>query len=169
MLPIVSRNLCGPAPASDRGLSFRFGRSWQRATDLMVAATLLVLTLPLLILAALALRLEGAGPFFCSRPYVGQGACEFRLWSLRTSPVNSGENGSKRRAIAGYASRLTRIDQIPVLFSVVRGDMTLKGPCPIPLDAEGLTIPQGSERHWAPAATPGLSGWIHRTETDGID
>ena len=110
----------------------------QRAADVAIAGAALVLTSPLLAVAAVAVKLEDRGPVFYRQVRVGKDGEDFELFKLRTMVVGAERIG------AGYAidrgdSRITRtgrllrrlsIDELPQLWNVVRGDMSVIGPRP---------------------------------------
>lgn len=150
----------GLVPISTGGRLPRFGQLGRRGIDVVVAVALLVLTLPLLLSAALVIWLESVGPVFCSKPHVGQGGRTFLIWSLRTSRLASEGAALPESTRVGRFIWLTRVDQLPVLFSLVRGDMTLIGPCPDPLTVRRHDTDQGDERCRSSAVRPGLSGWL---------
>ncbi|WP_161993614.1 sugar transferase [Muricoccus nepalensis] len=116
----------------------------RRAIDVTVSAALLAVTLPLLALAALAVRLDSPGPVLLGEPHLGEGGRVFRLLSFRCT---EGAGGAALTRVGGLL-RPPRIDQLPVLFNLFLGDMTLVGPAPVPLGAPGGT-----------AGRPGLTGW----------
>ena len=110
----------------------------RRAFDVVGAAILLLLTSPVLALAALAIKLEDGGPVLYRQRRVGKDAIEFELLKLRTMVVgaeNQGagwavSEGDPRITRAGRILRRLSIDELPQLWNVVRGDMSLIGPRP---------------------------------------
>src|ERR687894_3278366 len=99
--------------------------------DAALAALLLVVTSPLLGLAALAIRIESRGPVFYRQPRVGRGGEPFELWKLRTMVPGAETMGAGVYVLEGDP-RITRvggllrrfsIDELPNLFNVVSGDM----------------------------------------------
>ncbi len=109
-----------------------------RALDVTIASTGLVVTSPLLVLAAVAVKFGGGGPVLYRQTRVGRNGEDFDLVKLRTMVVGAEQLG------AGYAvnrgdPRITRVgrvlrrlslDELPQLWNVVRGDMSLIGPRP---------------------------------------
>jgi len=114
------------------------GDPLNRALDVAIAGTGLVVTSPVLAAAALAVKLEDGGPVLYRQSRVGRGGVDFELLKLRTMVVGAEKLG------AGYAvdrgdSRITRvgrilrrlsIDELPQLWNVVRGEMSVIGPRP---------------------------------------
>jgi lipopolysaccharide/colanic/teichoic acid biosynthesis glycosyltransferase len=114
----------------------------KRALDLALCAVALVAALPLLALAAVAIRLTSRGPIFYRATRVGLGGRPFTMYKLRTMHVNQRLAGGKiaRSAITakddprvfpvGALLRRTKLDELPQLWNVLRGDMSLVGPRP---------------------------------------
>lgn len=101
----------------------------KRALDVVGAALLLLLVAPTFALVCLLVRADG-GPAFVARPRVGRGGREFGLLAFRAPVV---ADGSERRPTRlGRALRRTALDEVPQLLNVLRGDMGLVGPRPVP-------------------------------------
>lgn len=138
----------------------------KRIGDVLGAALLLVATAPLLLLAILLIRLEDNGPALYRQRRTGQYGAPIWITKLRTMAVDAETNGIRwataedpRITRVGYWLRRWRIDELPQLMSVLRGDMSLIGPRPErpELDQQlEAQIPQYRLRHWL---RPGLSGW----------
>ena len=105
---------------------------------MVLAATLLVVTAPLLALAALAIRLESRGPVFYRQRRVGLGGEPFELWKLRTMVPGAESMGAGIYVVEGdpritRTGRLLRrfsLDELPNLVNVLRGEMSIVGPRP---------------------------------------
>ena len=110
----------------------------KRVFDLLAAAILLVATLPVLALAVLAVATTSAGGGFYRQTRVGKNGRVFELWKLRTmrrgAEVETGavlaQPGDPRMTVIGRALRAARIDEIPQLWNVLVGDMSMVGPRP---------------------------------------
>jgi lipopolysaccharide/colanic/teichoic acid biosynthesis glycosyltransferase len=110
----------------------------RRAFDVVSAGLLLLLTSPLLALSALAIKLEDGGPALYRQRRVGKDAVEFELLKLRTMVVGAEaqgagwavNDGDPRITRAGRLLRRLSIDELPQLWNVLRGDMSLIGPRP---------------------------------------
>jgi lipopolysaccharide/colanic/teichoic acid biosynthesis glycosyltransferase len=141
-------------------------RQLKRIADVLVALPLLLVTLPLILLAGLLIRLEDRGPIFYVQPRSGLMGRIFRVYKLRTmrvaepqAPATWTVRGDERITQVGWFLRRTRLDELPQLFNVLRGDMSLIGPRPERPELEHELeehIPHYRKRHWMP---PGLSGW----------
>ena len=151
---------------SDGFRASRTTRVLKRLIDLAMAAAGLVLAAPLMLLTALAIRLDSPGPVFYKQERVGENdrlftLCKFR--SMRSDAEKSGPmwatSGDNRVTRVGRFIRLTRLDELPQLLNVLRGDMSFVGPRPErPYFVQQLTaqIPFYAERH---ALKPGVTGW----------
>jgi len=136
----------------------------KRALDVAVSGTLLVLTAPIVALAALAVRLETPGHPIYRQTRVGKDGRTFEVLKLRTM-VSGAEHmgagmavdeGDTRITRVGAFLRRTSIDELPNLINVLRGEMSLIGPRPtIQVQVDQYTDRQRRRLE----ARPGLSGW----------
>lgn len=143
-----------------------FDRVAKRALDIMIASVILLLFLPLLTVAMLAIKLEDGGPIFYHQERVTRLGRIFTIRKLRTMRVNAEADGAvwaaqkdSRITRVGAFFRRTRIDELPQLFNILRGEMSFVGPRPErPAFVAELAaaIPLYHERH---AAKAGLTGW----------
>jgi lipopolysaccharide/colanic/teichoic acid biosynthesis glycosyltransferase len=114
----------------------------KRLFDVVCAAVALVLTAPLIGFAAIGIKLTDPGPVFYRARRVGYLGREFTMLKLRTMKVGGGSGGSERSgpvitglndnrvSTIGKILRRTKIDELPQLFNVLRGDMAIVGPRP---------------------------------------
>lgn len=142
--------------------------SWRikRLGDVLGALTVITVTAPVLVLGGLLIWLEDQGPIFYKQTRSGLYARPIRIWKLRSMRMNAEKAGAqwalkddKRITRVGRVLRATRIDELPQLFSVLNGDLSLIGPRPERPEIEELLekeIPNYRVRHWI---RPGLSGW----------
>jgi exopolysaccharide biosynthesis polyprenyl glycosylphosphotransferase len=138
----------------------------KRLGDLIVSGCLLVLTAPILLIAALLIRLQDGGPVLYSQLRSGLDGKPYRIWKLRTMRVDAERNGAQwvgngdpRITPLGHLLRLTRLDELPQLWAVLKGEMSLIGPRPERPEFERdleRQIPHYRLRH---LMRPGLSGW----------
>ena len=154
--------------ASARSLRERpFEAAIRRAFDIAVSLALLLLTLPLLLLTALAIKLDSRGPVFYRQERVGLGGRVFTLFKFRSMVVDAEAGGTPQWASrqdprvtrVGRFIRLTRIDEIPQVLNVLRGDMAVVGPRPErPAFVAQLSrlIPHYGDRA---CVKPGITGW----------
>ena len=139
----------------------------RRAMDIALSAGLLLGTLPLLLLTAIAIRLETRGPVFYRQERVGRHGRVFTLFKFRSMTVDAEAPGQAIWAVpqdprvtrVGRFIRLTRIDEVPQVLNVLRGDMAFIGPRPErPVFVAQLdrVIPRYADRA---AVKPGITGW----------
>ncbi|MFP5403126.1 MAG: TIGR03013 family XrtA/PEP-CTERM system glycosyltransferase [Gammaproteobacteria bacterium] len=139
----------------------------KRLFDLVVSATMLALTLPIMLLTALLIKLESPGPVLYRQERVGQGGRPFTILKFRSMCVDAEKDGKPRWAgqndsrvtLTGRCIRRTRIDELPQIFNVFFGDMSFVGPRPEPpYFVQDLTqkIPYYGVRH---TVKPGITGW----------
>jgi sugar transferase (PEP-CTERM system associated) len=139
----------------------------KRLVDIAVSLTLFVLCLPILALAALCVYLESGLPVLYRQERVGRNGRVFTLLKLRSMKHDAEQSGTAQWAEPGDARvtrvgrflRLTRIDELPQIFNVLKGEMSLVGPRPErPHFVDQLTqqIPYYALRQ---GVKPGITGW----------
>ncbi len=135
-----------------------------RTLDVTAASAALALASPLLVVAAAAIKLDGGGPVLYRQRRVGQNGLEFELLKLRTMEVGAEgrgaglavNEGDPRITKVGRALRRLSLDELPQLWNVVRGDMSLIGPRPtLAYQVEGYTPRQRRRLE----VRPGITGW----------
>jgi lipopolysaccharide/colanic/teichoic acid biosynthesis glycosyltransferase len=135
-----------------------------RAADLAIAGTALVAASPVLALAALAARLEDRGPVLYRQTRVGKDGSDFELLKLRTMVVGAEtigagmavDKGDTRITRTGRVLRRLSLDELPQLWNVLRGDMSIIGPRPtLRYQVERYTPRQ----HRRLEVKPGITGW----------
>ena len=135
-----------------------------RVADVIVAGTGLVLTSPILGLAALATKLDGGGPVLYRQTRVGKDGDDFEVLKLRSMVVGAErlgagyavDQGDARITRVGRILRRTSIDELPQLWNVVRGDMSVIGPRPT-LRYQVEQYDEHQRRRLD--VRPGLTGW----------
>jgi sugar transferase (PEP-CTERM system associated) len=151
---------------SDGFRASRGTRLVKRAVDVTLAAAGLQLAAPLMVLTAIAVRLESRGPILYRQERVGENGRVFQLYKFRSmrvdaeagTPVWAREN-DERVTRVGRIIRATRLDELPQLWNVLRGDMSFVGPRPErPYFVAQLVaaLPFYMARH---AVKPGITGW----------
>jgi lipopolysaccharide/colanic/teichoic acid biosynthesis glycosyltransferase len=142
----------------------RGGDALNRAADVAVAGTALLVASPVLGLAALAVRLRDRGPALYRQTRVGRDGADFELLKLRTMVVGAETQGAglavnegdPRITGVGRILRRLSLDELPQLWNVVRGDMSVIGPRPtLRYQVERYTPRQ---RHRLDVR-PGITGW----------
>ena len=147
--------------------SSSFHLAYKRAASILVSIAGLILTLPLLPFILLAIRLTSSGPVLYRQRRVGRDGVEFNCYKFRsmradaeadTGPTWALDNDPRITPVGKFL-RLSRLDEIPQLWNVLRGDMSLVGPRPERPEfvrAFGRVIPYYHLRH---TVRPGITGW----------
>ena len=145
---------------------FSLERQLKRVADLLVSAILLILTAPILLVSMLLIWIDDGGPVFYHQQRSGCLGKQFQVYKLRTMTVSLPDAkavwtvpGDRRITRIGLWLRRLRLDELPQLINVLRGDMSLIGPRPERPELEDeleAKIPHYRKRHWM---RPGLSGW----------
>lgn len=137
----------------------------KRVSDIVLSTLGLVLAAPVIALAAIAIWLEDRGPVFFRQPRTGLNREPFELLKLRSMRVSKGEGalytqpGDSRITRVGGLLRTTRIDELPQLWNVLRGEMSLIGP-----RAEWTRLVETYQQeipsyHYRHLVKPGITGW----------
>lgn len=153
---------------------------FKRIIDIILAITLVILLLPVFIIIAVAIKLESRGPVFYNANRAGRGFKIFKFYKFRTMEMNADKkiealshlnqynsnsdvarffkiSNDPRITKIGRFLRNTSLDELPQLFNVIKGDMSLVGNRPLPLyEAATLTTNEFVERFMAPAGMTGL-------------
>ncbi|MBK1439200.1 sugar transferase [Parapedobacter sp. ISTM3] len=152
----------------------------KRAFDILFSGTLLLLLAPLMAVIALLIKLDSKGPIIYKSKRAGTGYKVFSFYKFRSMKVNADKELEKLAALNQYAAnggtsafvkikddprvtrlgsflRNTSLDELPQLFNVFRGDMSLVGNRPLPLyEAQELTSDEWAMRFLGPAGITGL-------------
>lgn len=148
----------------NQGAMRTFGK---RVFDIVCSALMIVLAAPVMLLTAVAIRFESHGPVLYRQERVGLNGKTFNVVKFRSMRTDAEKDGKPRWATAnddrvtrvGNFIRKVRIDELPQLFTVLKGEMSLVGPRPErPFFVDELTrqIPYYAVRH---SVKPGVTGW----------
>lgn len=151
---------------AENAFSSRLNQAFKRGFDLILSTTMLILVLPLMLLTALAIRLDSEGPVFYRQERVGLHGKIFTLLKFRSMRVDAEAAGPAWAAthdprvtrIGGFLRR-SRIDELPQLINVLRGEMSLIGPRPERphfVAQLAAAIPRYHDRGFV---KPGITGW----------
>jgi exopolysaccharide biosynthesis polyprenyl glycosylphosphotransferase len=152
--------------ASIDGQRTSLQKQLKRYADVLVSLLLLLLSAPLLLLALALVKLQDGGAVIYRQQRSGLLGQPFNVLKIRTMSLNAetagaqwAQSNDQRITPVGYWLRRTRLDELPQLINVLRGEMSLIGPRPERPDLEQILeqqIPNYKLRHWM---RPGLSGW----------
>lgn len=135
--------------------------SGKRLLDIAIALPLLIISLPVLVMLFVAIRLDSPGPGLFRQARVGRGEYEFICLKLRTMRVDTGDRATHLTS-AGQVTRLgrilrrTKLDELPQLWNVLKGEMSLVGPRPC-LPSQGKLIAARRCRNVF-SVSPGITG-----------
>lgn len=139
----------------------------KRAIDFVIAFLGLVIASPILLLCAIAVKLDSEGPAIFKQTRIGRGGKTFTIYKFRSMKVNSEHTGSgvysndndPRQSRVGKILRKTSMDELPQLVNLLKGDMSLIGPRP-PLTYHPWPIEEYSpEQLRMFDVRPGITGW----------
>ncbi len=152
-------------------LRVNYRNFWKRVLDFFAALTLLILIAPILLLFMVLIRLKMGSPIFFKQDRLGYNGETFKIWKFRSMTNCVDENG----ALKDDEYRLTRfgkflrdwsIDELPQLWNVVKGDMSLIGPRPFIAEYASRYTAEQMRRH---EVRPGISGWAQITGRNSIN
>ena len=139
-----------------------YRRYVKRILDFIFAIFLLVMASPVMILAAIAIKIEDPkGPILFRQKRPGKNAKIFTVYKFRTMRVETERDGRpltdmERMTKIGSLLRKTSIDELPQLFNIIRGEMSFIGPRPLLVQYLEFYSSEQMRRH---EATPGITGW----------
>jgi exopolysaccharide biosynthesis polyprenyl glycosylphosphotransferase len=151
----------------------RSSRLLKRAFDIGAASVVFVLVAPLMAAIAVAIRLDTKGPVLFRQPRVGRDGRHFHIFKYRSMVVDADDQKERLRALneagvglfkishdprvtrVGAFLRRTSLDELPQLFNVLRGEMSLVGPRPLVIDEDAMVVGMDRSRLHL---TPGMTG-----------
>ena len=140
----------------------------KRAFDVLLAIPFVLFTVFILPWVALAIKLSSPGPIFYTQQRVGKAGKPIRIWKFRTMRVDAEKNGPQFTASTAHDPRVTvvgrwmrqlRIDELPQLWNVIRGDLSFVGPRPERPEFVAPLIEQMPYYNLRHLTRPGLTGW----------
>ena len=150
----------------DRNINNSYEIRLKRISDIVVSIILLIICSPFILISALIIKIQDGGPIFYSQMRTGIYGKRFKILKLRSMKTNSENDGAQwsikndpRVTKFGRFLRRSRIDELPQLFSVISGEMSLIGPRPERPEIEKKLIKEISNYELRNKIKPGLSGW----------
>jgi exopolysaccharide biosynthesis polyprenyl glycosylphosphotransferase len=148
----------------------------KRAFDVVLASAALAVTLPLWAVIAIAVRLSSPGPVFFNQQRVTKGGQIFRMRKFRTMRVDADRlvdtsapffklHSDPRLTPVGTVLRRLSLDELPQFWNVLKGEMSLVGPRPLPADQVAANLELLGPRHEVPA---GVTGWWQINGRSGV-
>jgi len=164
-----------PDAGDDAGWAARgFDEALKRALDVVVATALLLVLTPVIVLVALAVKLESSGPAFYGCRRIGRRGREFRMLKFRK--MHDGAEGpalaswdDERFTRLGWFLARTKLDELPQLWNVLRGQMSLVGPRPEDAGFVRLHAAEFAVIHRVRPGITGLSQLAFATESTVLD
>jgi len=157
-----ARTLPSPRQVADRGPNCKT----KRLCDVVLASIGLLVLLPLLVMVALAIRIDSRGPIFFRQWRGGHNGRRFQILKFRTmtcledgKDVCQARRGDARVTRVGGLLRKTSLDELPQLFNVLRGDMSMVGPRPHALVHDEIYSALISRYFDRQQVRPGITGW----------
>lgn len=140
----------------------RMSRVIKSILDRLVAAIALLLFSPILLIVAIAIVIRMGSPIFFTQPRPGKDSHIFTFYKFRTMTNDCDADGNllpdaQRLTTLGQFLRKTSLDELPQLFNVLKGDMSLVGPRPLLVRYLDRYTPQQARRH---QVKPGITGWV---------
>ena len=138
----------------------------KRIGDILLSTILLIITSPILVLSSLFIWMEDKGPILYTQKRTGFRNNQIKIYKLRTMFTDAEKDGSKWSSIndtritkVGKILRKIRVDELPQLFSVLKGDMSLIGPRPERKDFDDILEKEIDFYNIRYFVRPGISGW----------
>ncbi|CAH0419140.1 sugar transferase [Periweissella ghanensis] len=144
----------------------------KRLIDIVLSAIILVVTSPIMLVAAIAIKLSSKGPIVFKQTRMGKDHQPFKLYKFRSMRIDTPEiasndlNGDDYHTAVGKFIRKFSIDELPQLFNVIKGDMSIIGPRPIILKEKNLLDLR--HQNGAESVRPGITGLAQVNGRDNL-
>ena len=143
----------------------------KRVVDLLFSIILLITASPIMLCAAVAIRLGSQGPVLFKQERPGKDGVIFTIYKFRTMRLETEKDGRplsdmERMTRVGTVLREFSVDELPQLFNILKRDMSFIGPRPLLVQYLERYSPEQMRRH---DVTPGISGWAQINGRNGMD
>jgi O-antigen biosynthesis protein WbqP len=148
-----------------------YSRIFKRPLDIAVAVIALLAFMPVIVLVSIWIAVSDPGPILFKQNRVGRNGCLFTFYKFRSLPVDTGDIASDqlpelRLKTVGRFIRRSNFDELPQLFNVIKGDMSIIGPRP-PILAQ-VELIELRRQNGALSCRPGLTGLAQVNAFDGM-
>lgn len=147
----------------------------KRITDIILSGAAIIILSPLLLVLCLAIKLDTPGPILFTQKRVGIHKSFFQIYKFRTMridtpkdvPTHMLENPEQYITKVGKFLRKTSLDELPQIFNIFKGQMSIVGPRPALWNQDDLVAER--EKYGANDVTPGLTGWAQINGRDELE
>jgi len=133
-----------------------YAKYGKRIFDLIFVILVLVIFSWLILLILFSYCIAWEFPIFFFQPRIGKNGAPFIMWKFRTLSTHEDKPTPERRFRLGDFLRVTNLDELPQLFNVLKGEMSLVGPRPLPETYASYFTEEQKKRH---SVRPGITGW----------
>lgn len=154
-----------------------YRRFFKRAFDVIVSLLILIVLSPILLIVAIAIKIDSKGPVIFKQERLGKNGKVFRIYKFRSMCVNAehtgsgvySEKGDARVTRVGRFLRASSIDELPQALNILKGDMSFVGPRP-PLTYHPWKIEEYTEEQLRMfEVRPGITGWAQVNGRKGVE
>ena len=147
----------------------------KRIIDILLSGLAIIILSPLLLILCIAIKLDSPGPIFFTQKRVGIHKTYFQIYKFRTMrtdtpkdmPTHMLANPEQYITKTGRFLRKTSLDELPQIFNIFKGDMSIVGPRPALWNQDDLVAER--DKYGANAVTPGLTGWAQINGRDELE
>ena len=147
----------------------------KRIIDILLSGLAIIILSPLLLILCIALKLDSPGPIFFTQKRVGIHKTYFQIYKFRTMrtdtpkdmPTHMLANPEQYITKTGRFLRKTSLDELPQIFNIFKGDMSIVGPRPALWNQDDLVAER--DKYGANDVTPGLTGWAQINGRDELE
>ena len=147
----------------------------KRIIDILLSGLAIIILSPLLLILCIAIKLDSPGPIFFTQKRVGIHKTYFQIYKFRTMrtdtpkdmPTHMLANPEQYITKTGRFLRKTSLDELPQIFNIFKGDMSIVGPRPALWNQDNLVAER--DKYGANDVTPGLTGWAQINGRDELE